>query len=198
MPDGRNVSLADFKLYVRSETTIDESLYLSALLAGEEAVDIELGRKMVVVTAGAPGLTARVFRPTGGNVLWLDDFTEMSTLVENGVTLVNGTDYVLEPFNNLSPAGVTVPYDRAVRYRANWYCDYPKATVTATARWGWASISSLVIEGTKIAGKAILEGRDIRHGLVALAESGGVSERDGLTIKRMVKAYRSHKSWGIA
>jgi hypothetical protein len=193
------VSYIDFDLYLRSTTVNDAPLKREALDAAHTATWNALGRRVVPVTAGAPGLTARVFRPApASRVLFLDDFTELTSIVENGVTLVVNTDFVLEPLNSLSASGETVPYDRARRRSTNWFTDDVLPTVTVTARWGWVAVPPQVVEMCKLIGKAYLEGRDFSQGIVVLTETGAFGARETKLVKQAIKDYRSHKTWGVA
>lgn len=192
---GRYLDEATLKEFVRSETITDTAIYTAAILAAEEHVDAAHQRRFEVTSTPA----TRSYRPTSDrdHVLWLDDFRTVTSITENGTLLVANTDYVLEPLNSRDGAGHTVPYDRAVRYGTFWYYDGPKPTVSVVGVPDWATIPYLVIEACKVAAKAIIEGRDVRFGLAALAESGGVSEREAKVIKDSIAAYRSHRSWGI-
>jgi hypothetical protein len=193
---GRYLDEATLKEFVHSETVMDTALYTAAILAAEERVDDAHARRFAVASTA----TAKVFRPQSSyeDTLILPDFTTLTSIVENGRTLTVNTDFILYPLNNEDDAGHTVPYDSAVRYYMPWYYDGPKPTVTVTAAWGWASIPFLVVEACKIAAKAILEGRDLRGGLVGWVESGGISEREAKVVKDSIAAYRSHRSWGVA
>jgi hypothetical protein len=189
------VTYTDFDLYTRSTTVVDASLKRDCLDAAHTATWNALSRRVTV--AGAA--TARVYRPAcSDRVLFLDDFTTLTSIVENGVTLTVNTDFVLEPLNNLSPSGETVPYDRALRRSTNWYTDDVVATVTVTAAWGWAAIPPQVVEMCKLIGKAYLEGRDFALGVVALTEGGAFGARETKLVMDAIKDYRSHKTWGIA
>lgn len=191
---GRYLDEDTLKRYVRSETTIDLPDYTAAIYGAEELIDGLLARRMEIASAS----TARVYAPGSyTDSLPLHDFTTLTSIVEHGVTLTLNTDFVLKPFNNLNDAGHTVPYNEAVRYWTPWYYDGPKATITVTAAWGWATIPYLVVEACKVAAKAILDGRDVRFGLATIAESGGVSEREAKTIRDAQRLYRSPRSWGI-
>jgi hypothetical protein len=199
MATPRYLPVATFKTWWKTEISAEDSLIEAAINAAEVAIDNATGRKMIVVTSGAPGITTRVYRPDRDtSVLRLDDFTELSTLTENGNTLTSGTDFVLEPLNNLSTAGETVPYDQATRYNRCWYWDGPKATVSVTARFGWAAIPFEVVESCKIVAADMLSNRDMRNGLVAITEAGGVGSRENLTVRNMIAKYRSRRSWGVA
>jgi hypothetical protein len=185
------VTYAEFDLYARSTTVEDAGIKRDCLDAAHTATFNALGRRPVVAGASS----ARVFRPAcGSRVLFLDDFTTLTSLVENGVTLTANTDFVLEPLNNLSASGETVPYDRARRRSTNDVV----ATVTVTAAWGWAAIPPQVVEMCKLVGKAYLEGRSYALGVVALTEGGAFGVRETKLVKDAIKDYRSHKTWGIA
>jgi hypothetical protein len=189
------VTYAEFDLYARTTTVEDASIKRDCLDAAHTATFNALGRRPVV--AGAS--TARVFRPdSDSQVLWLDDFTTLTSIVENGTTLVVNTDFVLGPLNNLSPSGETVPYSYALRRSRSWYTDDVLATVTVTAAWGWAAIPPQVVEMCKLVGKAYLEGRDFSQGIVALTETGAFGARETKLVKDAIKDYRSHKTWGVA
>ena len=195
----RYVTYVAFDEYTRSETTADAATKHTALDAATIAVDIALKRRVELVTAGAPGLTARVFTPTtsASDVLWLDDHTELSTLVEDGTTLTSGTHFNLKPDNALSEWGEAIPYDRAVKRSGVWLYDGPRPTVTVTARWGWSAIPPVIVEGCKVIGKAMLETRNYSQGIVVAIEGGAFGARETKVVKDMIGAYRSHKSWGI-
>jgi hypothetical protein len=189
------VSYSDFDLYLRSTTVNDAPLKREALDAAHTATWNALGRRITV----AGSATARVFRPdSDSRLLWLDDCTSVTSIVENGTTLTVNTDYVLEPLNNLSPSGETVPYYAALRRSTNWYADDVRATVTVTAAWGWTAIPPQVVEMCKLVGKAYLEGRNYALGVVALTEGGAFGVRETKLVKDAIKDYRSHKTWGIA
>lgn len=187
----RNVTYADFDLYTRSETTLDASLKHAALDAATVAVDNALGRKMIVATTS----TQRVYMPTCGSVLLIDDCTAIASVVANTTTLTLNTDYQPEPLNNLSYAGETVPYyvlRRLGYYYAGWdaYGGVPgAANITVTATWGWAAIPPQVVEMTKIVGKAYLESRDFALGVIALTEGGAFGARETKLVMDAIRDY---------
>lgn len=113
----------------------------------------------------------------------------MTSVVENGTALTVSTHYQLEPLNALSSAGETVPYRRIRRLDTSWFTRGERGTVVVTAPWGWASIPAQIIESCKIAAKAVIDGRDLRYGLVALADGGALSERDARVVKRAIETY---------
>jgi len=193
--DGRYLTIEQYKQWARDEITVDDDLVSEAILGAESWIDNALARRMVVASASS----ARVYAPIPHtDVLTIDDCTTVTSVVENGATLTVSTDYQLEPFNNLSAAGETVPYSQVRRIYRNWYTDGRKATVTVTAAWGWAAIPPQVLEACKVITSDMLMNRELRGGLVAVSEVGGVGTRENRLVRDMVSRYRSVRSWGLA
>lgn len=192
MATPRYLPVATFKQWWKTEIDADDTLIEAAINAAETAIDNALQRRMVVASGSD---SARVFRPDGTSILYFDDCVSVTSIVENGTTLTSGTDFVLEPLNGLSATGEAWPYYRALRYGRDWYCDGPKATVTITADWGWSAIPYEVVESCKIVASDMLSNRDMRNGLVAITEAGGVGSRENLTVRNMVAKYRGPRAY---
>lgn len=185
----RYVTAAEFDTFLGSETTVDVDLKALALEAAEQYLDIECGRRFAVAGASA---TARMYAPdVRTQILDIHDCTEITSVVENTLTLTEDSDYVAQPLNGLTDAGETRPYDRLYRYGCYWYTDTPKATVTVTAKWGWAAIPPGAKYACLVAAKAFLEAKDIRLGLAALTEAGGVGERQAKAVSEFIRKYQS-------
>lgn len=198
---GRYLTEATLKEYCHDEKITDMAVYTAAILSAEEHIDDAHGKGRRFEVTSTP--VTRLRRPSANSdMLWLPDFKTVTSITENGSLLVNGTDYVLEPFDQVDAHGHTVPYTRAVRYGLTWYYDGPKPTVSVAGIPGWAAIPFLVVEACKVAAKAIIEGRDLRFGLAGLAESGGVSEREAKVVKDSIEAFGRKpgrgRSWGVA
>lgn len=191
----RFVTVTELKDYLRNERpTADDIFYEAAIETAETALDNACKRKFIVASTS----TARVFSPRrSSSILRVDDCTAVASVTENGSTVL-ASDYQLEPLNGLSKAGGTVPYDQLRRKQGSpWYWLHDEATVTVTATWGWAAIPPQIVEACKIAAKAVIEGRDVSLGLVALAEGGGVSEREARVVKNAITDYRRRESFPI-
>jgi hypothetical protein len=189
------LTTAEYKLWARNEIpTADDDSIADAILAAQQALFNAVGRKIVVAGASS----ARVFIPRDDTpVLFIDDCTTVTSIIENGVTLAS-TAYQLEPLNGLSVGGEAWPYSQVRRIDGvEWYDYNDKATISITATWGWAAIPPQAIEACKIATKAILDGRDIRLGVLAAVDTGAVTERQALVVRNFVADYRSHKTWGV-
>lgn len=191
------VSVADVKGYMRSETTYDEPMYEEAIAAVTPYMNAMTGRDWTEVTASTVA-TARVFAPEqGSDVLRIDDAAEITSVVENGVTLTAGTDYVARPSNNYSDGGWR-PTKLLVRYAQSWYHDGVKPTVTVTAKWGWSTMPPGSKVAWCVAAKGYLLERDVAFGLAAITESGAAGQREAKAVADFIRQYRSYATWGIA
>jgi len=187
----RYLEVEAFKDWARDEVSVDDDLIDQAINAAELAIDNALQRRMVVVTDGAPGLSARAYVPAASDLLFIDDCTEVTVITDNGTTLTVGTDYQLEPLNGLSGAGESVPYYKVRRLSGCWYRDGHKATVSVTARWGWAAIPPQVLESCKIVTQDILENRNTRFGLAGISQEGfSIRIRENPVVAKMILNYQ--------
>lgn len=192
------ISVKQVKDYLKDATTYDEWLFAEANDAAVAYLTNQTGREWVEVTA-ATTATARVYRPTMySDVLWIHDAASITSVVENGATLTAGTDYIVEPLNNLSAGGAWRPTDRLIRWSGPWYHDGPKPTVTVTAKWGWSTMPTGYLVPFCVCAKAYLEARDVALGLVGISETGGVGQREAKAVADFIRDYRGHASWGIA
>ena len=188
MTTPRYLPVASFKTWYKTETSVDDTLIEEAINAAETEIDKALKRRMVV--ASASSTRSYVPRPRLAE-LYIHDATAVTAVTENGVTLTAGVDYQLEPLNGIDTAGEPWPYYIVRRLGPlHWWTDDDKATVTVTGTWGWPAIPPTVVESCKIVAADMLSNRDMRNGLVAITESGGVGSRENATVRRMVKDYR--------
>ncbi len=176
---GRYLDKTTFKQWAHDDVKVDDNLIDQAIAAAEELIDQAAGRELQVVT-GSTVASARQIAPTGStDVLQIWDADEVTTVVENGVTLTEGTHYQLEPLNQLSAVtGAYRPYDTIRRLSGCWYVDSTGApSVTVTAKWGWAqaSIPSAVIEACKVLANDWLGHRHGGMGNVGVTPDGFTS-----------------------
>ena len=184
----RYVTVAEFKDYCRTEIPVaDDVLMSEALDTAEAMLDNACGRRFQI----ASGSSARLYIPDGTTLLAIDDCTSVTSVVENDA-VIPAISYQLEPLNNLSQAGATVPYDTIRRLSdLPWYTDSGRATVSVTATWGWAAIPAPIKQACMILGKDIASNRDVRFGLVAVSEAGGVGTRENAVVRRAIEDYSS-------
>jgi hypothetical protein len=190
----RYLTVGELKSYVRSELTSDDSAYEAAIQTAELIIDNATARRFIIADPSVS--TARVFVPSGGEYLFIDDAVAIVSVTDNGAALVSGTDYQAEPLNALSDSGESVPYHTLRRlgyYYSRWYNWYGipnSATISVTARWGWPSIPALVKESCKIVAKDVFLNRDTAgFGLVTITDAGGIGTRENRIVQQMVTAY---------
>jgi hypothetical protein len=192
----RYITAAALKSFANSTKISDLAEYVEAAEAGESFLDTECARSFDIAGAAS----ARSFRPrtSGSAVLWIRDCTTITSVVENGTTLTANVDYIAEPRADENWSGEVRPFDRLCRVNGTWYANNGIPTVTVTATWGWAAFPPGLTLAAKVCAKAYLETRDIRFGLAAIAETGGVGERQVKAVADFIANYRGHQSWGIA
>lgn len=193
------VSIEEFTAYIRSGNTeaINVDRLQSALDAADTAIDQYCDRAIFV--ADDEDTSARVYRPTPGSyLLGIHDCVEIESVVENSITLTEDSDFIADPLNGLTSAGESVPYSHLYRYRQAWWCDGPKATVTVTARWGWAAIPAGVAEATKILAKDIATSRARTGDVAGFGEFGVVRLRQSPQITGLLAPYRRVEAIGMA
>lgn len=188
------VTLETFDAWARDQINADAPLKIAALDAAEQWVAHETGRSWVIAT-GTP--SSRVFRPREcADLLHIDDCVSIASVTENGRTLTSGTDFIAEPLNGRNQAGAVVPFNALRRIGYYWYVDRMKATVTVSADWGWSSVPYEVTEAVKYVAKAILDGRNIVGGTLAVSEVGAVRESDAKVARDMIAHFKSVKRAG--
>lgn len=186
----RYLTVPELKAYMRSEVTVDDAIFEASINTAEDIIDNGCGRRFIVATTS----TARVYMPTCGTVLLIDDCTAITSVVVNGATFTSGTDYQAEPLNSLSYGGETLPFFALRRLGGfrwdSYYTVQGAANITVTASWGWAAIPSSVKESCKIIASDVFRQRDTTgFGLVAITEAGGVGTRDNWVVQKMVRDY---------
>lgn len=195
----RYLTVASLKLWMRSEiTTADDTFLDAAIQDAETALDNACGRRFEIASSS----TARVYIPTGTNLLYIHDCTAIASVVDNGSTLTSGTDYQKEPLNGINDAGAVVPYYSLRRLLTKWY-DFlgGQATITVTATWGWAAIPPQILEACKIIAKDIFNQRlsEVGFGLVGITETaGGVGTRENAIVLKAIRDYAHPNSIGVA
>lgn len=188
-----------FRQWAHDDVPDDDNLVDQAIAAGQQLLEKEAGRTL---TPASGTSSARSFRPDGyTDLLWINDCDSITSIVENGVTLVAGTDYQAEPLNQIdSDTGDYRPYDRLRRLNAAWYRNGHQATVVATCDWGWASASipPIVVEATQVLAKDWLGHRIVNLGVVGSTADGfSIGIRQSPTVRRAVNTIKHPLKWGI-
>jgi hypothetical protein len=190
----RYLTTEQVKDYCRNERPTDDDEWLeTAGNYAEQFLDTALQRRIAVADAVA---TARVYVPTSCDRLRIHDATEVTVISNNGATI--SSNYQLEPLNGIDWAGEARPYEEIVLTSGTWYMDGARATVTVTAKWGWASIPDRIVQAALIVAKEIITNRDeVKLGLVGFSDVGGVVARTNPIVRDVVKDYRRVEAWGI-
>lgn len=188
---GRYLNVAVLKSYVQSSLQLADDLYEDAIASAEQTLDNACGRRFEKVGAAAVA-SARTFYPTGSRWLRIDDCTEITVVLAGGATLTVNTEYSVEPLNGVSESGEPVPYNALYRSGGWWpYSSYGATSlVTVTAKWGWPAIPPQIVEACKIIAKDTFSQRDIKFGLVAVSEAGGVGTRENRIVRDAIRDYR--------
>ena len=193
MPD--YVTLAEFESYVAAEMGATDAAHrASALAAAEAAVNQYCQRTFAVVAANATP-TARTFVPDGTPVLRIHDARAVTAVSIDG-TALSATDYQLEP-TTVSLTGRSEPYCQIRRLYVPWLVITPGyASVSVTARWGWAAVPAEVVEATKILGKDILQQRRTIGNMAQAGDFGGRVTMNTY-VRQLLTPLRRAESWGI-
>lgn len=202
---GRYLEVPELKDYTQSTLKGSDSLYEDAIGTAEGLLDNACGRRFELAATVA---TARVYIPTGTEVLDFHDCTEIASVVSNGSTLVSGVDFQAEPLNGLSDGGEPCPFYMLRRISGYWNLlpattwdvlgATKRATITITAKWGWPLIPSGVKESCKIVAKDVFNQRaTLGFGLVDISTAGGVGSRENSIVRKTVAFYSHPKSIGV-
>lgn len=192
----RYLSVERFNQWYNDDTVADSGLTEAAINASETWIDHNTGRYFNLVTDDTVASAAQFLPGRCSEILSIYDCTEIDSVVENGTTLTDGTDYSARP---LADPTLARSFDSLVRFDRFWYTDGRRATVTVTAKWGWTAIPPMVVESCKILTADILSNRSVRNGLVAITPEGiGIGARTNRTVVDMVNQYRTVRTWGLA
>ena len=142
------VTLDQLRAYVRDEGRgLGVDVMQSALSAAEAWVGDYCQRSFAVAGASS----ARVFVPTGTDLLPIHDATAVTVVAEDGTTLAT-TAWQLEPLNGLDGSGRSVPYSAIRRIDGDVWepsSTYPgKAIISVTGTWGWSAVPDAVVQAT--------------------------------------------------
>jgi hypothetical protein len=176
--------------WVRTEITSDQTLNGQAIDAGQSLLAEMSGREFVLVTVDTTA-SARTFTPEHCRMrLNISDAASITSVVENGVTLTDGTHYLAEPNGNRHRStGEWRPYSTLVRLDNYWYTNGPRRTVTVTAKWGWTTLPVVATEALKVLAADWLAMRNSRNGVVSVTTEGfSIGMRDNPLVKAAAAA----------
>lgn len=196
-----DLSTEQFKAWVHTSISADDSINSQALDAALAHLSARTGRNLAVVTDATADVTFNLTPRTHcTDVLWIQDLATITSVVENDVTLVAGTDYVAKPDGHLDEAtGQWKPYDRLYRLDSWWYWDGRKTTVVVTGKPGWSTVHPLAREAVKVLAADWLSMRESRNGIVSATVDGfSIGARSNPLVEQAVSALSGPLSFGIA
>lgn len=136
-------------------TTYADQDVLLALQSASTAIEVQCGRKF---TLG--GSETRKYYPVSPNYLLIDDATTITSVTTPDVTLVQDTDYYLDPVRVARPGP---PYDvlRSLSvpgvYGPLGYGFISKSPVSVTGTFGWPSVPAPIKQATMILASRMLQ-----------------------------------------
>lgn len=175
-----------------------------AIGAASRAVDSTTGRRFWL---DADATKIRYYTPHSYRVLQIDDLVSLGSspavaIDRSGTgtfseTWVQGTDFVLEPFNAPS-AFPARPYE-TLRVRAlsgRWLPQWIEQSVKITAQFGWASVPDDVTAATGIlAAKLLLRSRSAPFGIAQAGVDGAAMRiaRTDPDVYTLLRDYNRHE-----
>ena len=190
-----NVTLAEFRAWARLDVAVSDGVAQAAIDAAEESINDHLGRQVELAGDTA---TERTFVPDGDSpVLRIHDCTEITLVEDNGV-VVPSDAWQAEPVNGIDSTGQEVPYSQIRLLAGSWTALYNnQATVTITARWGWASLPSRYKQAVMIAAADLLQQADVRNGVIGYAGDYAVRVKSNPAVTQLLRKLRRAESWGV-
>lgn len=184
--------LTELKSRLGISDTNDDTALTNALAAVSRGVERFCGRQF----NDAGTASARTYRRIHHQLVRVEDFHTTTDLVvatdedDDGTfeTTWASSDFQLEPLNGIVDGETGWPFwkIRAVGDRR-----FPTgATVSVTARWGWATVPVPVKEATLVAAEETFKLKDAPFGVAGFAEFGAVRVRDNPKVAGMLRPYR--------
>lgn len=190
-----NLLAEEWRVWAKADTKPETLVLQAAIDAAEEAVNDHCAREFVV--AHPTNTSARLFTPRGDDILRIDDAVAVTSITVAG-SLVSSSLYQLEPVNNRTAGGLSVPYEEARLLGDLWLCDNKKANVSVVARWGWTALPDRYFEAVKMLTKDIVDMGEIRGGVLGFGDFGAVRIRENPMVAMLLARLRRLESFGIA
>lgn len=190
-----NLTVEAWRAWAKADTNPVDSVLQAAIDAAEEYANEHCGREFVV--AHASTTSARLFVPRGDDILRIDDCVAVTSITVAG-SVTSSSLYQLEPVNNRTAGGQTVPYDQARLLGDCWPTDNGKAHASVLARWGWTTLPDRYYEAIRIATKDLVDTAEVRGGVLNFGEFGAMRLRENAMVTQLLSKLRRVESWGIA
>ncbi len=182
------VTLAQLKSYLKITDTTDDTELTSALTSVSTEIENICGRQFNQDTTAS----ARVFEPRGRGLVEFDDFYTLTDLVVavGGITWTSA-EYKLLPLNGLRN-GRAWPYESLEPLNCGWL---PRgyASVSITAKWGWASVPKPIYEACMIASSETFALKDARFGVAGWGAMGDIRVRENPMVRKKLEPYQRYR-----
>jgi hypothetical protein len=191
------LTTADAEDFLRSTIVADTTEIEAFATVATAAIDAHCQRTFTVPTTA----TARTFVPSSSDLLKVHDIANTTGLViTNDGSTVAAADYQLEVAPGVpGPIGVdgrTWPYAYVRLLSSSWGCT-SEATVSITARWGWAATPAEVELACKMLVKDYANSRDTRFGFVQMGDFSRAIAENGV-VASLLAPLRRVEAFGIA
>lgn len=181
-------------IYLGLGDSNDEDLLLAAAISASEWVNRYCGRQFNRTDTA----TARVYRPRDACHLDVEDFWTDDDLVIGFDTSDSGsfttqslTQFTLEPLNGVRGGDTGWPYETVVSNGAVYFPSWAaRPGVQVTAKWGWASVPTSVVQATKIVAAFLFNMKDSPLGVASFTDGGLIRVRDIPQAAMLLERYR--------
>lgn len=172
------LTLAVLKTRLGIVDTADDNALTGALAAASRGVNQFCTRQFN--QADAP--STRRYTPLTEGLLVVDDFHTSDDLTIGG-TAFDADTHGLEPENGIVDGEEGWPF---WRIRGSGF----SGSVAVTARWGWATVPTSVVEATFITAVELFKLKDAPFGIQGQADMGLIRIRENHRITTMLAPYR--------
>lgn len=174
------ITSADLKSHLGISGSEDDTEIATAVAAVNQWVEQHCGRNFGKVAEGAE--SARVFRPVGPYMCFVDDFWSDTNLAVKTDTSDDGTytttwsasDFHLEPLNRLRD-GQTWVYTKVLAVESRIFpVGHHHPSVQITAAWGWENVPDAVKQAALIQAGRVFKRKDSPEGVTGFDAFGPV------------------------
>lgn len=187
-------SLTELKSELNISDTTEDTKLTNALTAASRSIDHKCQRQFNLASSA----TARKFYAYESGIIYVDDFTSITTLKtddnDDGTfeTTWTSADYQTEPLNGVVNGESGWPYwkIRAVDNKVYPWYNNIRASVELTAIWGWSAVPLPVKRATLILAEELFKLKDAPFGVAGFGAYGMVRVRDNPKVCSLIDPYR--------
>jgi len=194
------VELPELTDYLRSTIVADEVEIELAATAAENAINAYCFRTFTVPTAAS----TRTFVATHPYTLDVPDIANSTDLAitNNGSTVAAASRQLEIAPGVPGPVGIdgrTYPYIRIRLLSGCWDVNSDgEATISITARWGWAAVPSEVKQAARLLANDYLRARDTGFGILQTGDGFSRRIASNSVVTDLLGPLRRAEAWSIA